>query len=171
VLAIEDPVQRQETLRLMRRYVTATPVDPRAFREALASAYAAALSLPAMRAGMSAFELDKTAELDRRFLAARWLAGPRRGSPPGTRQRQVKVRAGVWTVTAQAPGGAKVVASVIKGTLDRVVLRAPPLNGRALAVERTLSGIPLARAVETLGQFGADGPGLAAALAGAEGVL
>jgi lipoate---protein ligase len=171
VLAIVDPVQREETLRLMRRYVMATPVDPRAFREALAAAYAAALSLPAMRAGMSAFELDKTAELDRRFQAARWLAGPRRASPPDTWARQVKVRAGVWTVCAQAPGGAKVVASAVRGMLDRVVLSAPELNGRALAVERTLTGIPLARVSETLAKSGVDDPGLAAALARAEGML
>ncbi|HEX6934841.1 MAG TPA: hypothetical protein VF162_22055 [Streptosporangiaceae bacterium] len=170
VLAIEDRLQRQETLRLMRRYVTATPVDPGPFREALARAYAAALSLPAMRAEMSADEMDKTAELDRRFLTARWLAGPRRGSAPDTRQRQVKVRAGVWTLTAQAPGGAKVVASAVKGTLDRVVLDAPDLNGRARAVERTLTGIPLASAAEALGQMGADCAGLAAAFARAEGV-
>lgn len=168
VLALPDPVQRAETLRLMRRYVAATPVDLGAFRSALIAAYAGALGLRAVPGEISAAELDMVAELDRRFGAARWLAGPNRASEPAG-QRRVKIRAGVFTLAAQAPSGATVVASVVRGTLDRVVLAAPGGDGPAREAERSLAGLPLAAAASVLAQLGDDGRELAAALAGAEG--
>jgi hypothetical protein len=171
VLALPDPVQRAETLRLMRRYVTATPVDPGAFRAALTHAYGSALGLRAEPGGLSRAECESADELDRRFTTADWLAGPDRTAPPASMGRPVKVRAGIWTFAARTSSGARVVASVVKGRLDRVVLTAPGMNGQAQVAERALAGIPVSAAADVLSAFGEPGRELAAALAGAEGKL
>ena len=167
VLALPDPVQRAETLRLMRRYVTATPADPAAFRTALGTAYASALTRQAVPGELTAAERETVAELDRRFTAPRWLAGPGRPGRPGRNGRLVKVRAGVWTLAAEASGGARLVASVVDGTLDRVALTAPGMNGRAQAAEQALTGTPVDAAAGVLAPLGEPGAELAAALAGA----
>jgi lipoate-protein ligase A len=171
VLDLPDPVQRAETLRLMRRYVTATPADPAAFRAALSAAYASALALRAVPGELTAAELRTVAELDRRFTAPGWLAGPDRPARSGGHGRQVKVRAGVWTLAAEARGGARLVASVVDGTLDRVTLTAPGLNGQVKAAEQALAGAPVSAAADVLGRLGEPGRELAAALAGAGGRL
>ena len=171
VLALPDLVQRAETLRLMRRYVTATPAEPAAFRTALTAAYASGLALRAVPGELSQTELAAVAELDGRFTAAEWLAGPDRAGQPGRQGRQVKVRAGIWTFAAETSSGARVVASVVKGRLDRVVLTAPGMNGQAQAAERALAGVPVSSAAGVLSRFGGPGRELAAALAGAEGRL
>jgi lipoate---protein ligase len=171
VLDLPDPVQRAETLRLMRRYVTATPADPAAFRAALSAAYASALALRAVPGELTAAELRTVAELDRRFTAPGWLAGPGRPARSGGRGRQVKVRAGVWTLAAEARGGARLVASVVDGTLDRVTLTAPGRSGQVKAAEQALAGIRVTAAADALGRLGEPGRELAAALAGAGGRL
>jgi lipoate-protein ligase A len=171
VLDLPDPVQRAETLRLMRRYVTATPADPAAFRAALSAAYASALALRAVPGELTAAELHTVAELDRRFTTPGWLAGPGRAARSGGHGRQVKVRAGVWTLAAEARDGARLVASVVDGTLDRVTLTAPGLNGQVKEAEQTLAGAPVSAAAGVLGRLGEPGAELAAALAGAGGRL
>jgi lipoate---protein ligase len=171
VLALPDPLQQSETLRLMRRYVTATPGDPGVFKLALASAYAAAWGRRAVAGELCAAEQDKAAELDLRFGAARWLAGPRLAKPCGTTRRLVKIRAGIWTLAAQGPDGARLVASVVRGMVDRITLTAPGLDGRARAAERSLTGTTVAAAAETLSRLGESGRHLATVLAGAEGRL
>ena len=171
VLALPDLVQRAETLRLMRRYVAATPAEPAAFRTALTAAYASGLALRAVPGELSQTELAAVAELDGRFTAAEWLAGPDRAGQSGRQGRQVKVRAGIWTFAAETGSGARVVASVVKGRLDRVVLTAPGMNGQALVAERALAGVPVSSAAGVLSRFGGPGRELAAALAGAEGRL
>ena len=169
VLALPDPVQRAETLRLMRRYVTATPGDPAVFRASLTGAYASALGLRAGPGELSQAELESAADLDDQFTTAEWLAGAGRASRPGRQGRQVKVRAGIWTFAAQTSSGARVVASVVKGRLDRVVLTAPGMNGQAQLAEHALAGLPVSSAAEVLSRFGSPGRELATALAGAEG--
>ncbi len=166
VLAVADPAQRAETLRLMRRYVAPTPVDASAFQAAVTRAYAQALGLDAAPGELTATEELCLADLDDRFTSADWLAGPRRAS--GQAARQVKVRAGVWTVAAQA-GPAKVVASVVAGTVHRAWLTAPGLNGDTEAAERAVTGVPLPAVPEVLARFGEPGRQLAAAFAGADG--
>jgi lipoate---protein ligase len=171
VLALPDPAHRSQTLRLMRRYVTATPGDPQTFMSALADAYASALGLRAIPSEISAAELERTADLDRRFGAARWLSGPRRPNQSISQHRQVKVRAGIWTLAAWAPGGARLVASVVKGLVERVTLTAPDLSGQARQAERALAGIRFAAVADVLSRFGASGRELAAVLAGVGGRL
>ena len=171
VLALPDPVPRAETLRLMRRYVTATPADPAPFRAALCAAYASALALRAVPGELTGTELTTATDLDQRFTAPQWLAGPGRPTRAGRQVRQVKVRAGIWTLAAEARGGARLVASTVKGTLDRVVLTAPGMNGQVKAAERALTGAPVSSAASVLSRFGEPGRELAAALARAEGRL
>ena len=171
VLALPCPVQRAETLRLMQRYVTATPADPAVFTEALIAAYASALGLRALPGELTAAELDTAANLDQRFGDAQWLAGPVRAARLGRTGRQVKVRAGIWTYAGEASDSIRMVASVIRGRLDRVVLTAPGQNGQTQAAERALAGAPVSAAADVLGQFGGPGRELGAALAGAEGRL
>lgn len=167
VLALDDPAQRAETLRLMRRYVAATPADPAAFQAALADAYAGALALDPAPGGLTAAEELCLAGLDDQFTSAQWLAGP---GPAGAvaAARQVKVRAGVWTMTAQA-AGARVTASVVGGTVQRAVLAAPGLNGSTEAAQRAVAGLPLPEVPAVLARFGEPGRQLAAAFAAADG--
>jgi lipoate-protein ligase A len=167
VLALADPAQRAETLRLMRRYVAATPVDAPAFQAAMADAYAAALGLTPAPGTLTARERSRLTALDDQFTSGEWLAGPRRGGTPGW-PRQVKVRAGVWTVAAQA-GPARVVASVVRDTVDRVQLTVPGLNGSTEAAQRAVSGVPVAAVPGVLAGFGEPGRQLAAAFATADG--
>jgi lipoate-protein ligase A len=172
VLALPGPAQRTQTLRLMRRYLAATPVDPAAFQAALASEYAGALGRRPAPGGLTAAEQVTVAELDDQFTSSEWLAGPGRpataGHPQAGWARQVKVRAGVWTFTAEA-GPAQVVASVVRGTVDQAHLTAPGLNGSTVAAQQALAGVPLASAPAVLAQFGEAGRQLAAAFAVADG--
>lgn len=169
VLGLTDPDQRTETLRLMRRYVAATPVDAPAFKAAMVDAYAAALGLNPVPGDLSPGEHDQIAALDDQFTSGEWLAGPRAsGVAAKPRPRQVKVRARIWTVTAQA-GDARVVASVIRDTVDRARLTAPGLNGSTEAAQEAVSGITMAEVPGVLARFGEPGRQLAAAFATADG--
>ncbi len=170
VLAMTDPAQRDQTLVLMRRFVAATPVDPAAFQAAMVTAYAGALGLVAAAGELTGTERVAVAELDERFNSDGWLAGPDR---PATargardRARQVKVRAGVWTFTAEHDG-AQVVASVVRGTLEHVRLRVGGLNGSTRRAEQALTGIPLHSVAQVLPAFGDAGRRLAAVFARVE---
>ena len=167
VLALPDPDLQAETLRLMRRYVAATPADPAAFRAAMIIAYATALGLRPRPGELTADEHAAVTELDSQFSSASWLAGPARSRAAGQALRQVKVRAGVWTFAASS-GEARVVASVIQGRVARAWLTAPGLNGTTRAAEQSLAGIPLGSVAETLARFGAPGRQLAEAFAAAD---
>jgi hypothetical protein len=108
------------------------------------------------------------AELDRRFTGTKWLAG--RGTVARS-ARQVKVRAGIWTFAAEASGGTRIVASVVNGRLDRVVLTIPDRPGEARRAEVALAGIQVSAASSVLSRLGEPGSKLASALVGAEGRL
>ena len=166
VLALPDDEQRAQTLDLMRRYVSATPVDPERFRAAMTAAYAAALGLAPASGNLTGSERAHLAGLDERFGSEEWLAGPAR--PPVARPRQVKVRAGVWTFAA-ASGQAQVIASVVRDVVTAARLRAPGLNGAAVAAQRAVTGVPLAHVPDALADFGEPGRQLAAAFAAADG--
>jgi len=170
VLALADPDQRDQTLALMRRFVAATPVDPPAFQSALIAAYAGRLGLAAVSDELTGVEHAALTELDERFLSDAWLAGPRRGrEEPGTGPvaRQVKVRAGVWTL-AVTYDGARVAAAVVHGAVLEARLHDPELDGAADQAERALAGIPLASVARVLADFGDPGRRLAAAFAAAD---
>ncbi|HVB46400.1 MAG TPA: hypothetical protein VNF47_27335 [Streptosporangiaceae bacterium] len=170
VLAFDDPEHQAQTLALMRRFVAATPVDPAAFATAMTDAYAGELGLTATPGQLGPAELDSLRELDEEFTSAEWLAGPVRPAAARVRRvRQVKVRAGVWTFAADGDAGARVVASVVHGTVDRAWLSAPGLNGSTKAAQRALGGLPLGAVPAVLGRFGEPGRQLAAAFAAADG--
>ena len=92
VLALPDDV-RTEVLRLMERYVLATPADPAAFRSAAIEAYAEALGLDPVPGGLSAYERKRLVELDEKFRSPDWLRGPLQ---PAARPAAVKIRSGVY---------------------------------------------------------------------------
>lgn len=79
------------------------------------------------------------------------------------------MRAGVWTFAADGGAGARVVASVVHGTIDRAWLRAPGLNGSTQAAKHALLGQPLEAVPGVLSRFGEPGRQLAAAFAAADG--
>jgi len=167
VLALADPLQREQTLALMRRFVAATPVDPAAFQIAMISAYTSSLGLVAVPGKLSGTERRTLADLDERFGEDSWLEGPvnpLRAGSAGSLARQVKVRAGVWTFGAQY-NGVRVAASVVRGKLEQVHLYDPALNGATREVERAVSGIPLHAVAQVLAAFGEPGHRLATAIA------
>ncbi len=167
VLAL-PPAQRLETLRMMRRYVAATPADADEFRAAMVSAYASALGLRAAPGEPADTEMAGLARLDAQFCDEQWLAGPQR--PPSRtapHMRQVKVRAGVWTAGVTS-GRAQIVVSVVRGSVERAWLRAAGLNGMTQAAESALAGVPVETVAGVLARFGDPGRQLAAAFAAAD---
>jgi lipoate-protein ligase A len=180
VLALGSPVLRTETLRLMRRYVAATPADAAAFQAAMTEAYTSALGQRAVPGDLTDGERAAAARLDTQFTSSDWLTGPARppareapaAGHPGPLQRvqhcrQVKVRAGVWTFAARTDG-AQVVASVVRGKVARAWLSVIGLNGQTRAAQRALAGVPLGSAPDVLARFGAPGRQLAAVFAAAD---
>jgi lipoate-protein ligase A len=149
VLALHGEV-RGEVLRLMRRYVAATPADSAAFRAAAVSAYAEALGLEPAAGGLTPYEEKRLAELDRRFTAPEWVRGSDRPEPACT---QVKVRAGVWVLSAEHER-ARVTASVVRGRIERARVSDPSLNGDAGGLEDRLRGVALAEAGGVLDGYG-----------------
>jgi lipoate-protein ligase A len=164
VLRVPRSEARSELARLMRRYVAATPVDPVAFRDAATDAYSAAFALRAVPGQLSPLEHEHLLELDRRFQDPAWVSGPDRPTPDVW---QAKVRAGVWVLAAEY-AGARVVASVVGGRIERVSVSDVALNGDAARLEQALVGRRLDDARVLLGEFGPAGARVAAALARAD---
>lgn len=165
VLAVPRPEARVELERLMRRYVVATPGDADAFRDAATRAYATGLGLRPARGSLSAFERERLSELDRQFGDPEWVRGPERPAPDVW---QAKVRAGVWVLAAEHAGTA-VVAGVARGRIEHAVVTDADLNGATPGVEQALVGRSLDDVAAVLGDFGAPGERIAAALARADG--
>ena len=166
VLALPDEV-RAEVVRLMERFVAATPADAAAFRAGAVAAYGQALGHETVTGCLSAYERERLQELDRRFRSEAWLRGPHRPDPACS---QVKVRAGVFVLCAEHERS-RAVASVIAGRIERATVRDPELNGAAAVVEDKLVGVALADVGEALEGFGAPGRRLAAAFAKARPVV
>jgi len=170
VLALSDPVHREVTLALMRRFVAATPVDPAAFRAAMAEAYSSAFGLSGAPGELSGIERKTLTDLDERFSSDGWLAGTRRSGEAtvaAPRARQIKVRAGIWTFAATYDG-ARVTASVVRGRIEQVHLYDRALNGSSREVERAVTGIGLHSVAQVLAGFGDPGRRLATAFATAD---
>ena len=166
VLALPDEV-RAEVVRLMERFVAATPADSAAFREAAVTAYGEALGLERVGGRLSDFERERLHEIDGRFLSQAWLRGPLRPDPKCS---QVKVRAGVFVVCAEHEQS-RAVASVVGGRIERASVSDPELNGTGAVVEDTLAGVALADIGTVLESFGAPGRRLATAFAKARLVV
>jgi lipoate-protein ligase A len=128
VLAVPDEV-RAEVVRLMERFVAATPVDATAFRSAAAGAYADALGLRPAFGGLSPYERDRLLALDDRFRSPEWLRGPQRPAPQCW---QVKVRAGVYVAWIELEGS-RAMATVVGGKIERMLLSDPGLDGALTA--------------------------------------
>lgn len=128
VLAAPEEV-RAEVIRLMERFVAATPVDPAAFRSAAITAYGEALGLEPVTGILSAYERDRLHGLDGRFRSPAWLRGPERPDP---RYRQVKVRAGVFVVWVEHERKTA-MATVVRGRVERAGVSDPEVDGRLTA--------------------------------------
>jgi lipoate-protein ligase A len=165
ILRLPDERLRAEVLRLMRRYVAATPADAGVFKTAAAQAYAERLGLEPQDGALTPDEQARVAELDRRFEEPEWLRGPARAAAAAT---QVKIRAGVWAFAAEHEG-ARVVAGVVDGRIETLAVADPQLNGTAGAVERALLGGSLAEAQARLAEQGEPGRRLGAAIAKVDG--
>jgi len=161
VLNAPSPSARAEVLRLMRRYVASTTVDPDAFQAAAITAYAAALGLTPRAGVLTPIETERLAELDRRFSDPAWVAGPERPAPPTW---HAKIRAGVWVLAADHEGGS-VVAAIVDGRIDRATVADADLSGSARAVADALAGRAVAEAAAVLGPFGPAGERIAGARA------
>jgi lipoate-protein ligase A len=148
---------RAELERLMRRYVAATPADPRVFRDAAVAAYSRSLGLDPETGELSEIEQCRLAELDLEFVDPAWLEGADRPAPTGW---QGKVRSGVW-VFAAADGATELTVGVDDGRLVSVHLSDPALNGATAPLEDSLVGRDLVGAVSALEQAGPPGVRLA----------
>jgi lipoate-protein ligase A len=166
VLALPDEV-RAEVVRLMERFVAATPADSAAFRSAAVDAYGEALQLEPKGGWLTAHERERLLEIDGRFLSQAWLRGPDR---PDEKCAQVKVRAGVYVVSTEHER-TRAVASVVGGRIERASVSDPELNGTGAAVEARLVGVAMADVGSVLGGFGDPGRRLATAFAKARLVL
>jgi lipoate-protein ligase A len=124
VLAVPEEV-RAEVVRLMERFVAATPIDGAAFRAAAIDAYGQALGLAPVAGGLSAGERERLLELDHRFRSAGWLEGPARPEP---QCRQVKVRAGVYVAWIELEGS-RAMATVVRGKIERMQMSDPGMDG------------------------------------------
>jgi lipoate-protein ligase A len=160
VLALPEEA-RGEVVRLMQRFVAATPADAATFREAGIAAYAEALQLDPVTGGLSAYERERLLEVDGRFRSPAWLRGPDRPDPKCT---QVKVRAGVFVVCTEHEA-ARAVATVLGGRIETARVSDPELNGDRAVVEDKLAGVHLTEVGDVLEGFGAPGRRLTAALA------
>jgi lipoate-protein ligase A len=163
ILRLPDETMRAETIRLMRRYITATPLDTATFTSSFVDALSRALSLPTKDGELTSLERMKLSEVDELLSSPDWTG--EHGGRLGGRLRQVKIRAGVW-VFAVEWDGTRVVGSVRDGALDRVWLAA--IGAQARAAEGALAGVTLRDAPAVLERFGAPGRRWAAALATAD---
>jgi lipoate-protein ligase A len=166
VLRLPDEGMRAEVLRLMRRYVSATPADPDTFQRSAVDAYATALGLRPVPGDLTEVEQAALTELDARFTSEEWIAGPARR--PRRRAREVKVRAGIWVFAAEHED-ARVMASVVDDSVERARLRTAAPDRELRAAESALAGVALAKAPDVLADFGDLGRQFAAAFAGADG--
>ena len=118
---------------------------------------------------MTGTERAALAELDERFESDAWLAGPALPASPNGAPvaRQVKVRAGVWTLAATRDG-ASVAAALVKGRVHEVRVYDRELDGRTDRAEQSLVGLPLTAVAPALAAFGDPGRRLAAAFSAAD---
>jgi lipoate-protein ligase A len=161
VVRTPAPDAAAEFRRLVHRYVAPTPADFDMFENAAALSYAEALDLPIDHAGLTGEEEKRLIELDGAFTRSDWVGeGPvrRTGAP-----WRVKVKSGVWVYASDA-GATRVVVSAVHGTVDRVHLIDPELDGSRARAEAEVRGMPLERAADHLRHYGPSGRRLATEL-------
>lgn len=151
VLALAPDV-RGEVLRLMRRHVAATPVDPSAWKAAMVREYAAHFGTTPTSGVETAAEHRERDRMDALLGRSEFVAGTPR---PIRAVRTVKVRAGVW-VHEWHGAGRRAVLAIAGGVVESV-------HGD---VPAGLVGLSLDRARDELGRD-RDTGALAAAIGAA----
>ncbi|MHB1711216.1 MAG: lipoate--protein ligase family protein, partial [Acidimicrobiales bacterium] len=120
VLSAPDPVDADEALRLMRRFVAwdhgGPEIDTPSFIDAATRGFSRLLDLVPRPGGLRSEEWRVVHEFDRRFTDDGWTRGVP-GTPPAI--WKVKVRAGV-SLYSLRHDGAVVAASIVKGRLERL---------------------------------------------------
>lgn len=109
-----DPQVRAVVLRLMRRHVAATFVDPAAWRAAMVREYAEHFGSAPQDDGLTPAEIHQLGRMDRRLLSPAFVAGMSRPVRP---VRTVKVRAGVWVLDWRGEGE-RIVLGIAGGTVE-----------------------------------------------------
>lgn len=135
VLRLDDEM-RSEVMRLMRRHVAATPVDPSVWKAAMVRAYAAHFGASAVPGEMTVHERRQRDRMDALLGRSDFVAGQPR---PGRAVHTVKIRAGVW-VHDWRGAGRRVVLGVAGGVVESVTGDVPD----------RLLGLPLHAAREEL---------------------
>ncbi len=90
IIATPNRPTADQVLKLMRRYVRATPADPDRFRREAVRTYTEALGLTPRLGGLSDGEQARLRELDRQFEDPEWLQGL-----PAPAPAEIKVRGGI----------------------------------------------------------------------------
>jgi lipoate-protein ligase A len=143
-----DPAVRGIVLRLMRRHVAATPVDPAAWQAAMVREYAEHFGSAPCDDRLTPAEMRQLARMDRRLLSDGFVAGTSRPVRP---VRTVKVRAGVW-VHDWRGGGDRVVLGIAGGTVEvadgREHLVGLRLDDAIHELEREHEAAPLVTAIQ-----------------------
>jgi len=132
---------------LMRRYVSATDVDPEAWRSAMVTEYAEHFGTDPRDDGLTEAEAGEVLRMDARLLDNRFVAGETRPARP---VRTVKIRAGVWVHDWRGDAG-RVVIGVAEGKVELATGRehlAGLTLGEALSeLERERGAAPLVSAI------------------------
>ncbi|MHB8295437.1 MAG: lipoate--protein ligase family protein [Acidimicrobiales bacterium] len=170
VMAVPSAAEARELERLMREYVgpPANPggtwrVDPAAFKEAAAGAYARTLGLVALPVEPACLGPDDLPELDyfEALLSDPGFVGeqrPQRGGP-----WVAKVRGGVGVLRVECAGG-DMTLSVVDGKVTRARIFIEAGNGMSSDLPGAMEGLSLEEAGRLLAASGPAGAALAAVL-------
>jgi lipoate-protein ligase A len=148
---------RAEVRSLMESYVTATPLDADAWKQAMVAEYSRHFGTVATQSSMSADEESALAEYDELLVDAEFVAGTSRPTRP---VRTIKIRAGVWVLEYQ-PDEADERRHIVMTVADGVIRSA---SGN---LPEGVVGLDIVRATTLFEQAEALGP-LAAALTSAQ---
>jgi lipoate-protein ligase A len=137
--------------KMLARYVTAVPADPKAFVIAAVDSYSSAYGLDPVVGSLNELETAKLDELDVRLHDRKFVRGDKR---PVSMPWRVKVKSGVWVV-----GHTEGPTSAVVGVVDDVVTAAEWSDGGSYdgESERDIIGRPVPTAARDLKREGKAG--------------
>lgn len=162
VLALPTESMARECLRLMKGHVTSLAAEGHGrltmqdARAALIESYSRDLGRTAEADQLTSEEETAIRLWEQRLASREWLEGPDSPLPARSGHRQVKVSADVW-VYAATQDELEVQASFRAGTVERVNVSSPDLNGAGEEMARRLAGCPITDLAQRLAPFGHPG--------------